>query len=176
MQSSHVVLYTLLLGIVVALILSFVQLHQERNVFRAFVPHYALLWYSNVLRHHKQQPLDFLAYLLCKNFHVLSVFPCDASDEDDVVFRTFVLQQPAQVFVGDKVWDMKPSDLLACPVTITPRFEPQNCLCQILNWRIHPFPRRYKIAKCETDYICQQWRKKKLRYNVWHVNRLTRKS
>lgn len=174
MQSSHIVLYALLGGVVVALICAFIQLYQPRDAFRAFVPHYNALVYQQFSRHQKQHRLDFLAYLLCKNFHIMSVFPVKEANDNDVLFTTLVPEQPVQVnIVGLQMLHLQPGDLLAFPVTVTPFFDPPNCAMWRMQWRMYPFQRSYKISKNETDYICRQWMKKKLRLNVWPTSRLT---
>jgi hypothetical protein len=128
MNGSLIFLYSLILAIVVALLLSFLQLSKTQ---RTFVPQWKRV------KSHKGLSLDQLLGELCRKFHVLGLYKCDA-DDPDALFMT-----------------INKGDLLLTVPIATPEI-PAN---ELHYWKLHPFSRTHRVSQQEKQFIQSQWMK-----------------
>jgi len=154
---SYVIIYTLLLGVVVALVLSFLQLGRSR--FHVFVPGSAVLLQRQFLRKPtvlEQGKLNLLTGVLSQHFHVLGLYIAADEQDPDVLFTTWIVQEPVAVRVGEKELDLTPGDALTVPIHVPVTFSNPVAAFH-LHWKLHPFERSFRVAQEEKAYICRQW-------------------
>ena len=189
---GYCVIYSLLLGVLVALILSFLQLYRKRDLFRTFVPNCSVLWHKAYIRTSAlldgNVNLNRMSFQLTRHYHLLGVYLAFAEwrtpDEPDTfihldtLYVTWLFPGAAQVTVGDRLLDVSPGDMVTIPVglsssiltpspihtsTFAPATSYRGTKCLVLQWKIHPFDRNVVLSRKELDYIRQKWMKKSKR-------------
>jgi hypothetical protein len=189
MFGKYCIVYGLLVTVVIALILSFMQLYRRPvGEFRTFVPRSHVLWLKHyisprllVQMRKRYSVSDFssfhnkLVLALTQSYHVMTLYllssdyycETESFEHADTLFRTYIALYSCQcsVLSSDRVsqTDMVvgEGDVVTLPSHFTLRYDrPDAFVC--LCWGLHPVSRPYKTCQRERAYIHQQWSKRKL--------------
>lgn len=154
--------------IVVALLLSFVQLFKQ-GAARVFVPPYLMLRCVDIDSHPDQgaRYLDYIADVITQEYHLQSVFLHTVDSE--VRYRSFFVSHssPVQVTVQvpqSYVLTLHPGDLLVLPVNCHLDAGGNSNRLVEHRWGLHPFVRRLRLSQSEQSTIVSRWNKCQIKF------------
>ena len=168
-MSSTTVVYVLLVTVVVALVLSWIQMWRS-SAPRVFVPSFHIHWLKQYAPDHPENMnLDLLVPHLTESYHLMTLhlLGTEHSDYEDpaTLFKTLLVQNDGTIEIhGTTRLEVNRGDVVTWPSLFTASTTASagiRSVGPILCWSIHPVAQSVKDAKRDRAVIHAKWARMK---------------